>query len=148
MSLAANSAIEKNYQKEYYTNGTLKAEGWELGVTKIDYWYFYHPNGEIASKGSFSKDTKEGYWYYFTEAGTLIKEGHYQNGIAQDWWIFYDIATHTENRFQFKNNEKNGFALIYKKGSLKRAEEYKNNQKVGEWTSIFAFKKDNPHVSF
>ena len=38
---------EKNYQKEYYENGQLQAEGWSIGNEKLDYWYFYHPNGEI-----------------------------------------------------------------------------------------------------
>ncbi|WP_432411840.1 toxin-antitoxin system YwqK family antitoxin [Rasiella sp. SM2506] len=145
---AANPFPEKNYQKEYYNNGTLKAEGWELGATKTDYWYFYYPNGEVASKGSFSNNKREGYWYFYDDNTTLLKQGHYQNGIAEDWWIFYDIATQTEKRFQFKNDKKNGFAFIYKKGRLKRAEAYKNNQKTGEWTSIFAFKKDNPHLTF
>jgi antitoxin component YwqK of YwqJK toxin-antitoxin module len=148
ISVAENPSTEKNYQKEYYTNGTLKAEGWEIGADKTDYWYFYHLNGKVASKGKFSNDTKEGYWYFFAESGVLIKEGHYQKGVAQDWWIFHDIATRTEKRFQYKNNEKNGFALIYKKRRLKRVEEYKNNRKIGEWTSIFTFKRDNPHVSF
>lgn len=145
---ATCSFTEKKYQKEYYANGTLKAEGWELDTNKTDYWYFYYSNGTIASKGNFNGNKKEGYWYFYTESGTVLKEGHYSNGIAENWWIFHDIATQTEKRFQYKRNMKNGFALIYKHGNLKRAEKYKNNQKIGEWISIFDFKKDNPHVSF
>lgn len=122
VSVATNPLTEKKYLKEYYTNRTIKAKGWELGTDKTDYWVFYHPNGKIASKGHFSNNTKQGYWYCFSEEGVLVMEGHYALGIAEDWWIFHDIATQTEKRFQYKNNKKHGFALIYNKGRLTQAE--------------------------
>lgn len=146
-SLAATSLTDKNYQKKYYENGVLQAEGWHTGNAKTDYWYFYHANGTIAKKGSFRSNRKNGYWYYYSEDGELLKEGHYRDGITEGWWIFYDIATQTEKRFQHKNNQKNGYALIYKNNRLRRAEKYKNDSKIGEWTSVFSFKRDNPDVS-
>ncbi|MAM27614.1 MAG: hypothetical protein CMC13_01190 [Flavobacteriaceae bacterium] len=144
---ANNLSTEKKYQKTFYDTGILKAEGWQIGTVKTDYWYFYHANGQVASKGTFRSNQKEGYWFYYNEEGHLLKEGHYKHGMASGWWIFYDIATHSEKRFQYNQNQKNGYALIYKNNRLRRAEKYHNNTKIGEWTSIFSFKRDNPDVS-
>ena len=142
------AAEEKMYTKKYYSNGTIKAEGWLMGTTKTDYWIFYHSNGEVASKGGFSNDNKNGYWYFNDTKGQVEKEGHYVKGSAENWWIFYDIANSKTSKFQYKNNLKNGYSLCYKKGKLIKAEKYTNDKKEGEWTSIIAFKLDNPGVSF
>jgi len=142
------SENNKVYAKEYYQNGQIKAEGWEMGGMKMGYWKFYHANGSIASEGHFRKNERDAYWHFYNTDGLIIKEGHYEHGSAENWWIFYDIANQSTSKFQFKNNRKNGFCLQYKKRKLLRAEKYINNIKVGEWTSIFAFKRDNPGVSF
>jgi antitoxin component YwqK of YwqJK toxin-antitoxin module len=138
----------KDYIKEYHANGHLKAEGWSCMDLKMAFWYFYHPNGEVASKGRYQNNQKEGYWYYYDSTGAIIKEGHYAAGVASSWWIFYDIALQTESKFEYQNNRKNGFALIYINDRLKRAEKYQDDRKIGEWTSIWAFKRDNPEASF
>ena len=49
----------KVYIKEYYKNGSLKAEGWAIGQMKTNYWTFYHKNGTIASKGVFQKQLQK-----------------------------------------------------------------------------------------
>ena len=149
-SIQANDFLEtseKTYAKEYYNNGQLKAEGWQYGDIKTDFWIFYYPNGTIASKGHFSENAKNGYWYYYNEDGRKEKEGHYVKGSAENWWIFYDIANQKTSKFQFKNNKKNGFSLRYEKKKLIKAEKYTNNIKEDEWTSIIAFRRDNPGVS-
>ncbi len=146
-SVKANTITEKTYAKEYYNNGKLKAEGWQFMDTKTDFWIYYHPNGEIASKGHYVDNQKNGYWHYYDANGALKKEGHYVKNSAENWWIFYDIANQKTSKFQYKNNEKNGFCLRYKKRKLIRAERYKNGVKDGEWTSIISFKRDNPGVS-
>ena len=138
----------KLYAKNYYDNGVLKAEGWEIGDMKMGYWIFYYENGQVKSKGHFQNNSKNGYWYFHSEEGAVNKEGHYMSGKAENWWIFYDIANATTTKFQFKNNKKNGYALCYKKNKLKRAEKYEDDIKVGTWTSIYTFKRDNPNASF
>ncbi|GAB5398894.1 MAG: hypothetical protein Aureis2KO_04790 [Aureisphaera sp.] len=142
-----NEVSEKFYEKAYYSNGQLKAEGWQFMNVKTDYWIYYHRNGNIASKGHYSNNRKNGYWYYYDENGQLTKEGHYKHGSAENWWIFYDIANQKTNKFQYKNNKKNGFCLRYNKKKLIKAERYKNDQKDGEWTSISSFRRDNPGAS-
>lgn len=138
---------EKIYVKEFYADGTPKAEGWLFGKNKTGYWYFYHTNGKIAEKGHFHTQKKEGYWYFYHPDGFLKKEGHFKNGISENWWIFYDKETKNKQKIQYKNNKKNGFALQYKKNKLMKAEKYIEDEKVDEWTSVIAFKLDNPNVS-
>lgn len=138
----------KLYTKDYYANGVLKAEGWEMGNMKMGYWIFYYKNGQVKSKGHFQNNYQNGYWYFYSEIGIVKKEGHYLSGKAENWWIFYDIANATITKFQYKNNKKNGYALCYFNNKLKRAEKYEDNLKVGTWTSLFAFRRDNPNVSF
>jgi antitoxin component YwqK of YwqJK toxin-antitoxin module len=139
---------KKKYIKVYFNNGTLKAEGWIQKNHKTDYWIFYYETGIIASKGNFRNNKKDGYWYFYRPNESLEKEGHYTNDVAENWWIFYDIANRNKTKFQYKNNQKNGFAICYDKKKLVLVEKYTNDLKVGEWTSIWTFKRDNPDASF
>ena len=148
MMTSGYAAEEKIYTKIYYSNGIIKAEGWQMGTTKTDYWIFYHANGKVASRGHFSNNNKNGYWYFNDTCGYIEKEGHYVNGSAENWWIYYDIANSITSKFQYKNNQKNGFSLCYKNRKLIKAEKYTNDKKVGEWTSLIVFNRDNPGVSF
>ena len=55
----------ENYVKEFYPNGTLKAEGWLNEGAKIKYWQYYYPNGNPMKKGHYTNDTQSGYWYFY-----------------------------------------------------------------------------------
>jgi antitoxin component YwqK of YwqJK toxin-antitoxin module len=142
------SVTEKIYIKEYYNNGSLKAEGWEINKMKTDYWYFYFQNGKIERKGSYHSDKKDGYWYFYNSEGVVIKEGHYLQNSTEDWWIFYDIDKDETRKIQFKNNKRNGIGLYYKSNKLLKAVKYVDNEQTGEWTSISSFRRDNPNISF
>jgi len=136
------------YTIKYYSNGIIKAEGWQMGTTKTDYWIFYHTNGIVASRGHFRNNTKNGYWYFNDTKGHVEKEGHYINVSVENWWIYYDLTNSQTCKFQYENNLKNGLSLCYKNKKLIKAEKYTNDKKVGEWNSFIAFKRDNPGVSF
>lgn len=135
------------YSKEYHINGVMKAEGWMMGSQKTKYWKFYHENGTTASEGHYKKDHKSAYWHYYNDQGKVIKEGHYDKGIAQDWWIFYDIARLETRKFQYVDNKKNGFCLVYQNKKLIKVEKYLDDQYKGEWDSVRAFRRDNPEIS-
>ncbi len=150
--LSAGGMQEKEYIRSYYEDGTIATEGWLFQHQKTDYWFEYHPNGTIASKGHFKNDEKDGYWFFYTSDGKLYKEGHFVNNKAENWWIIYDIAalnkkTQITRKLQYQNNKKNGYCLLYKNGTLFKAEKYNNDQKTGEWTDVLSFKRDNPNAS-
>ena len=146
------TANQKEYHREYYSDGSLKAEGWKLNDQKVDYWYLYHLNGSVSEKGRFDNNKKDGYWYFYSHENKLTKEGHFINDKAEKWWIIYDIAPNTENskivrKYQYQNNKKNGYCLLYENDRLFKAEKYVDDQKIGEWTDILSFKKDNPNTT-
>ncbi|WP_299218049.1 hypothetical protein [uncultured Aquimarina sp.] len=144
--------VQKKYQREYYSDGSIKAEGWKKDNQKVDYWYTYHPNGNILEQGHYRNNKKEGYWYFYSSESKLIKEGHFINDKAEKWWIIYDIAASSQKdqiikKYQYQNNKKNGYCLLYKNDKLFKAEKYVDDHKMGEWTDVFSFKKDNPNAS-
>ncbi len=138
---------QKEYHYEYYPNNVVKAEGWKIGEIKVDFWHFYHASGNISHEGHFKNNKKSGYWYFYTKEGNLSKEGHFVNDKAEKWWIIYDIATGITRKYQYQNDKKEGYCLVYRNNKLFKAERYINNQKTGEWTDIFSFKRDNPNAS-
>ena len=147
MGIQTAFGLDKTYHKSYFPDGQLKAEGWLEGSQKTEFWIFYHPNGKVAAKGHYKSDKMHGYWHFYRHNGEIEKEGHFIAGSSENWWIFYELGTLKKSKFQFKNNRKNGFCLRYEGRKLVRAEKYEDGQKVGQWTSLRAFKRDNPGVS-
>ena len=141
-------AVEKTYHKTYFPDGQLKAEGWLTNQLKTDFWIYYHPNGKVAAKGHYQEDTMHGYWHFYYAQGQLKKEGHFVWGSIENWWIFYELGSRKKSKFQYKNNQKNGYCLRYVGNKLVLAEKYIADKKVGEWSSVREFKKDNPDISF
>ncbi|APG61440.1 toxin-antitoxin system YwqK family antitoxin [Christiangramia salexigens] len=137
---------EKDYIREYYGNGTLMAEGWKEGNVKEDYWYYYFPDGKIQKKGAYKNNRQNGYWYFYTPQGKLLREGHFIKGKKNGWWKEYESTYVRE--LKYNDGKREGFALIYMKGDLKKVEKYSNDIKMGEWTSLLGFKRDNPNVKF
>ena len=111
---------QKTYVKNYFDNGKIKSEGWIKNDLKTDYWFYYHENG----------NKKE--------------EGHYTKNQKNKWWIFYDSNEEVVKKQQFDNDKPNGFCVIYSKGNIIRAEKYKNGERIKQWQTVEAFKKDNP----
>jgi antitoxin component YwqK of YwqJK toxin-antitoxin module len=134
---------KKSYHKAYFTDGTLKEEGWIKNNQKNGYWKFYHENGQLKSEGRFKNDQEIKYWYFYRENGSKVKEGHFLNGKQNRWWLFYDDMGHINHKCQLKNNQKNGYCLMYKMEKLVKAAKYQNGKKIKEWTDFKSFKKEN-----
>ncbi len=139
----SNLEAQKDYHKEYYSSGVLKAEGWKNGLQKEGYWKFYYPNGMLQKQGHIFNDKPIKYWYFYRENGTIKSEGHFINGLKSKWWLFYDTMEKISHKCQLKNNKKNGYCLRYLKEKLIKAEKYLNGKKIKEWTDFRSFKKEN-----
>jgi len=134
---------QKKYHKEYFEDGTIKAEGWLNGSQKNGYWTFYHSNGSKKKEGRYKNDLAIKYWYFYRENASKEKEGHYKNGTQHKWWLYYDDMGHVNHKCQLKNNEKNGYCLIYEKQKLIKASKYQDGKKIKEWTDFSSFRKEN-----
>lgn len=134
---------QKTYQKSYYESGEIKDEGWLVNNKKTDYWIFYYPNGNIKQKGHFKNNLKHKYWYFYHENSNKQKEGHFKNGLQNDWWAFFDKNGVLKNKCQLRDNEKNGYCLVYKNDKLVKASKFTKGKKVKEWTDFSSFKREN-----
>ena len=73
----------------------------------------------------------------------MEKEGHFIHGKKVNWWVFYTKDGTLNYKCQFKNNQKNGYCLIYLKDKIVRIEKYNADKKINEWKDIKSFKKEN-----
>ena len=135
--------VNKEYHREFYENGKVKAQGWKAGDSKEDFWKFYHPNGKLMEQGHYKMNSRTGYWYFYNQSGKLQMEGHYTKGSMVKWWLFYDKNGKIDHKCQLQNGVKNGYCLKYMDEELKSAEKYKNGKKIKEWFSFRRFKKEN-----
>jgi len=63
LSFGNPSEENKNYHKEHYATGTIKAEGWLKNGQKEGYWRFYHQNGKVSEQGEYKNNQRVKYWY-------------------------------------------------------------------------------------
>lgn len=139
-------ATEKAYVKEYSDTGILKAEGWIQDDVKEGYWVYYYAEGTPEKKGHYHKGKKHGYWYFYSHKNQLVKEGHFNEGMRDDWWTFYENDSHL--KVQYNKDKRDGFGLVYHNKKLKKALKFEEDKKVGEWSSLMSFRRDNPQVRF
>ena len=142
-SFSTNIISQKTYQKTYFKNGNLKEEGWTFQNKKVDYWKFYYKNGNIKKEGRFKNNLEINYWYFYKENFSKEKEGHFNKGKKSNWWIFYDDWGFVNHKCQLKNNQKNGYCLLYENQKLIKASKFKNGKKLKEWKDVSSFKKEN-----
>lgn len=134
---------KKQYSKIYYNNGNLKEEGWIEQEQKTGYWKFYYKNGTLKKAGHFKDNLETKYWYFYRRDASKEKEGHYEKGKQNKWWLFYDNMGHINHKCQLKDNQKNGYCLMYKMKKLIRAEKYRQGKKINEWTDFKSFRREN-----
>lgn len=111
---------QKTYIKSYYKNGKIKSEGWLQKNHKEDYWFFYHENGNKKEEGHFVENKKSKWWLFYTAKGEIVK------------------------KVEFRNNVEEGLGIFYKDGKIIKAARYKLGEKLKEWNTISAYKRDNP----
>lgn len=138
-----NDASKKEYRREYYQDGQLKAQGWRKGDSKVDFWKYYFSNGRIMEQGHYNNNLRVGYWSFYAKNGTLEMEGHYAKGKMVKWWLFYDEKGKVNHKCQLQRGVKNGYCLKYENEKLTSAQKYNNGKKVKEWYDFRSFKKEN-----
>lgn len=143
VSFFQSSKAQKIYHKEYYANGTVKAEGWLLNDNKVDYWKLYHTNGIIAEKGHYKNNIRQNYWYFYSTNNKPKLEGHYEKGKMTNWWLYYDANGKVNHKCQLNMGVKNGYCLMYKNEKIASAAKFRNGKKIKEWFNLKNFKKEN-----
>lgn len=134
---------QKQYQKTYYDNGRLESAGWIEDGKKIKYWYYYHNNGNLKAKGHYNDNQKTKFWAFYNANGIIESEGHFKHNKRVLWWIYYDAYGKVIHKCQLKDNQKNGYCLMYTNEKLTSAIRYSLGKKIKEWTDFKSFKREN-----
>lgn len=119
--------------KEFYSEGSLKAEGVYTNDKPTGKWKYYYPGGKLEQTGSYTKTgKKDGVWKWFFENGNLLREENYRAGLRDGLMTEYDErgTIITEGDFLEGNEDGPWFELTgdsYIKGS------YRDGLRNGMW---------------
>jgi len=95
--------------KDFYPDGTLRAEGDYENGKQINEWRYYHSNGTIEQTGKFNKQGKlDGSWKWYFDNGKLLKEENYRNGLKDGMSTEYDENGKMIEEGEFVNGNEEG----------------------------------------
>ena len=153
-----NWAAIPKYNKSYFDNGKVKAEGIFLQNFKTGWWVEFYESGKIKSECSSVIDSNiliaintlmpknklesrdsvlnlyDGFWKTYHESGKLESIGEYKNGVQIGYWTrnFENGNTHWIGQFQ--NGQKTGFwKVLNKEGGIQERGNYILGEKSGFW---------------
>jgi len=95
--------------KEFFTDGSLKAEGNYDDGKQVGEWKFFHLNGKTEQAGKYNKQGKpDGKWKWYYEDGKLLREENYRNGLQDGLLSEYDEDGKLLQEGEFVNGEEDG----------------------------------------
>lgn len=95
--------------KEFYPDGTLRAEGTYTEGKQTGEWKYYHPDGKIEQAGRFNRQGKpDGTWKWYYPAGSLLREESYRNGLRDGLSTEYDENGIPVTEGEYVNGKEDG----------------------------------------
>lgn len=133
-TFAENSNIA---QVQFFTDkGILESEGEMDGKLRIGKWIFYHPDGKsVLSEENYSQGILNGKFVVYYKNGLVTEEMTYLNGKLQGNLKRYAETGVLLDDLTYVDGKLHGPAKYYNlHGKLILAGDYKNDEKVGNWT--------------
>lgn len=97
------SAQETN-KKEFYEDGTLKAEFSANSETSV--WAsYYYPNGAVREIGKYENGKPDGFWQSWDVEGRKVCEAYYNSGVKDGKWLFWQDQGSTQYEVHYDDNE-------------------------------------------
>ncbi len=123
--------------KDFYPDGSLKAEGNYDNGKQIGDWKYYHANGKIEQIGKFTKQGKpEGSWKWYFENGKLLKEENYHGGLKDGLSIEYDETGKVIEEGEFVEGNEEGLWFEFTGDSFIKGS-YRDGLRNGMWYNIY-----------
>lgn len=99
----------EGHWKDYYADGSLKAEGnYEKG-RKTGEWKYYFPGGKLEQIGRYGAHGKpEGTWKWYFDSGLLAREESYRNGLPDGVTTEYDEQGHVIEEGEYIDGKEEG----------------------------------------
>jgi antitoxin component YwqK of YwqJK toxin-antitoxin module len=123
--------------KDFYPDGSLKAEGTYEKGKQTGTWKYYHANGKTEQTGKYSKQGKpDGTWRWYFDNGQLLKEENYRNGLKDGLSTEYDETGKVVAEGEFVNDNEEGpwFELI---GDCFIRGSYRDGLRNGMWYNFY-----------
>lgn len=127
---------KQGFWKEFYEDGSLKAEGEYEDDLKIKAWKYFYANGNKEQFGNYANGKPTGKWQCFYENGQLLREEEYRNGLEDGFAVEFTITGDTLSYGEFLDGEKEGIWII-ESGAIKMSGGYKSGLKDGNWIYRF-----------
>lgn len=121
----------KESQKEYYSDGSLKAEFFIENNVKNGQATTYYKNGSVESKLNYKNGLKHGEESFYYESGKIKSIVTWNNGQQSGLMQLYHQNGTTEYDAEFKNNQRVDTSFYYNsEGQLEEMKIYGRNGKV------------------
>ena len=127
----------QNQWKEFYPNGTVKAEGRYRNGKRIGKWHFYFPNGELEQVGTFNNNGEyDGEWIWYHPNGEQHIVQNYLNGLEDgNFREFLDDGKTLIAEGDYIEGERHGNWFITT--GFERSEgRYKSGERHGRWKNF------------
>ncbi len=127
----------EGYWKDFYPDGSLKAEGNYENGKQTGIWKYYHQNGKIEQTGKFSKQGKlDGTWKWYFDSGQLLKEESYRNGARDGLSTEYDETGKVIEEGEFVDGNEDGPWFELTGDSFIRGT-YRDGLRNGMWYNFY-----------
>lgn len=128
--------------KEFFADGSLRAEGNYADGKTVGTWKFYHLNGKLEQTGKYSKQGKpDGVWKWYYEDGKPLREENYRNGLRDGLLSEWDEDGTLIQEGEFVDGEEDG-AWFYLTGDNYVRGRYREGLRQDVWYSYSLNKKE------
>lgn len=125
--------------REYYIDGSLKAEGNYEGGKKTGPWKYYHSNGKLEQTGQYDrKGNPAGTWRWYFDNGNLRREENYLNGRIDGLTEEFDETGNLLSRGEYLDGREDG-PWILSLGDFCYKGAYRDGLRTGPWTGVYLF---------
>ncbi len=132
-----DAGLKQGNWKEYYDNGSIKAEGDYLNDLKNGNWRYYYKSGNLEETGSYVNNKPDGKWYWYYSDGSLLREESFYNGLPDGMLTEYDKVGNIITQGDYLEGKKEGI-WNYKVGDSNDEGEYSEGLRNGLWKSYYA----------
>jgi antitoxin component YwqK of YwqJK toxin-antitoxin module len=122
--------------KEYWPNGTLRAEGMYIEDERDGDWVFYRENGEKEQQGRYVRGSVHGLWTWWYPGGRIHRKERYARGELSGEFLELDTAGNALVEGQYEDGQREGAWRIHIHDHLEEGS-YLLGQKDGEWTHTY-----------
>ncbi len=122
--------------KDFYSDGTIMAEGQYVNNIRSGIWKFYNSNGSVEQTGSYYYGRPDGVWRWYYENNALLREEEYYRGQREGPYVEYSDTGEIIVQGQYTDGERNG-TWSFDSGNYIEKGDYIIGLKDGLWQSYY-----------